>query len=452
MEIFYQGCEVAATIIETYIFLDFLTRFLGRKYSNGKQILVLGLVFICINGFMICMNFLIPQYSAFQDIGVLLMYTAYALFCSSGTRIMKTITPALTITSILAINLLTAFLLSSIWQVSVGELVIDRNGQRIIALVITKALFFVGTRVVIRLFKPKEIILSLKEYIAVALSFICSVIIIVYFAEVQFHSAKEAMDLYTVCVLFSVVLINIASSILFAVLVKQNRERTQHMVIEIQFKEQQKMYQSICSAYKNLEILQHDMKNDLLSLQALIHKGETDEAEKFVERYTKTKLEQFQIYVRTGYELIDAIVNIKLNYAREMGIDVLCQITADFTCFETEDIVSIFSNAIDNAIESSVQQTKRYISVVMENKRDYLHIAIGNAIHASVLEKNAKLLTTKKEKKYHGFGTQSMLHVVEKYDGMIEYYENNSVFYVDILLKHTKQERKTTKHEISIDI
>ena len=43
-------------------------------------------------------------------------------------------------------------------------------------------------------------------------------------------------------------------------------------------------------------------------------------------------------------------------------------------------------------------------------------------------------------------------HIVSKYDGMIDYYEENGVFYVDILLKHTKQERKTTKHEKSIDI
>ena len=451
MEIFYQGCEIAATIIETLIFLDFLTKLLGRKFTVRINLLTFSISFIVINLFMIAMNYLIPQYSAIQDIGVLILYLAYAMLFTRGTLVMKTITPALTITSILIINLLTAYLLSFIWKMRLGDLVIDRNIQRLVALVITKLIFFIITRVVIHLVKPEEIILKSKEYFAVALSFICSVIIIVYFAEVQFHSEKSTLEFSTVVVLFSVVLINVSSSVLFAILVKWNRERTHHMMIDLQFQEQKKMNQSICSAYKSLEILQHDMKNDLLSLQALIHDGKIDKAEQFVQRYTRTKLDQFQIYVHTGHELIDAIINIKLNYAREMKIDVLCQITADFNSFDMEDIVSIFSNAIDNAIESSVQQISRFISVVMENKRDYLHISIGNAIDKSVLDNNSELRTTKKQRDYHGYGTQSMQHIVEKYDGMIDYYENNNVFYADILLKHAKQEGKPTKQENAVD-
>ena len=452
MEGFYQGCEVAATLIETYIFLDFLNKLLGNRYSDERKWLIYVTSFLVINLFVISMNILVPQYSALQDIGILLLYTVYALLFTSGSTIMKLITPALTVTSIITINLLTLFPLASLWHIRAGDMLLDRSGRRLWMLFLTKVLFFLATRIALRVLKPKKIILSATEYTAVALSFICSVTIIVYFAETQFHSDGDTLGLSTIMVLLSVVLINIASSVLFAVLVKRNRERTQHMVIEIQFQEQQKMYQSICAAYKNLEILQHDMKNDLLSLQALIHEGRAEKAEQFVERYTNTKLEQFQIYVRTGIALLDAVINIKLNYAREMGIDVLCQITANFTGFETEDIVSVFSNAVDNAIESSIRQDRKYISVVMEDKRDYLHIVIGNAIQSSVLAKNAALHTTKREKAYHGYGTQSMLHIVEKYDGMIEYYENQTMFYADLLLKHTKREEKTTKQEKPVDI
>ena len=44
-----------------------------------------------------------------------------------------------------------------------------------------------------------------------------------------------------------------------------------------------------------------------------------------------------------------------------------------------------------------------------------------------------------------------MQHIVEKYDGMIDYYENNNVFYADILLKHAKQEGKPIKQENAVD-
>ena len=45
-----------------------------------------------------------------------------------------------------------------------------------------------------------------------------------------------------------------------------------------------------------------------------------------------------------------------------------------------------------------------------------------------------------------------MQHIVSKYDGMIDYYEENGMFYVDILLKRTKRESKTTKQENPVDI
>ena len=79
MEIFYQGCEIAATIIETLIFLDFLTKLLGRKFTVRINLLTFSISFIVINLFMIAMNYLIPQYSAIQDIGVLILYLAYAM-------------------------------------------------------------------------------------------------------------------------------------------------------------------------------------------------------------------------------------------------------------------------------------------------------------------------------------------------------------------------------------
>ena len=297
----------------------------------------------------------------------------------------------------------------------------------------------------IKRLKPKEIVLNSSEYLAIALSFLCSVIIILYFAEYQFHSTNDMFNYITIVVLISVVLINVASTILFVMLVKHNRENTKYMMIQVQFNEQKKLHQSICSAYKSLEILQHDMKNDMLALQSLVHQNKVAEAEHFIESYTKTKLEAFRIYVNTGVELIDAILNIKLNYAKERGIDVLCHIAADFNSFKTEDIVSLFSNAIDNAIESSVQQEKKFITISITNKRNYLCITIGNAIDESVLKNNKELVTTKKDKHLHGFGKQSMQKIVDSYDGMMDYYETDGIFYAEMLLKSTKQEAKTTK-------
>ena len=50
-------------------------------------------------------------------------------------------------------------------------------------------------------------------------------------------------------------------------------------------------------------------------------------------------------------------------------------------------------------------------------------------------QKNAKLSTTKVNRKYHGFGTESIRNLVKKYDGGIEYYEKDGWFILDIMMQ-----------------
>ncbi len=448
---FYTICEISATLIETAIFLRFLKKILGSRYSGFQNIIVQGIAFILINAYMITVNYLDPRYSAFSDIIVLALYIVYSFVATRGSTILKLITPAITITGIFLINLSVSSIISIITDTSLSELITGRDQIRLLALIITKFMFFAITQVVVRLVKPKEIILKTNEYFAVALSFFSTVLIIAYFTEYQYHKTTSDLEQHTVIILICVMLVNLASTFLFAMLVKKSRENQQYMLEQVQFHEQQKMYQSICSVYRNLELIRHDMKNDLLILQNLVHQRKIDDAERFIENYTKMRMDQFRIYVTTGIELIDAILNIKINYAREQNIEVFCNVLTDFSGFNMNDIVSLFSNAIDNAIEASVNQTNRFITVEICHKRNYLCMKIGNAIDRSVLSQNAELKTTKSNKNMHGFGTQSMKSIVDKYDGMMEYYEENGMFFVDVLLKHTKQEEKATKREKAID-
>lgn len=206
-------------------------------------------------------------------------------------------------------------------------------------------------------------------------------------------------------------------------------------MMEMQYELQKKSYDSVRTVYHNLQILQHDLKNNLLCVYNLIENNQNDEAKKYITEFSDTKLSQFHEYIKTGNEIIDTIINVKLNFAREKNIDIVCNINTDFSGFEEDDIVCLFSNAIDNAIEACLKQTKSRIKINIGNKRNYLCITIGNTITSSVLENNAELKTTKKDFEHHGLGTQSMKNITEKYDGMIEFYENENMFITNIMIK-----------------
>lgn len=436
MNTIYQICEIAATMIETAIMIEFINKLLGSKLSGIKNVMHLIFSFILINGYMLTGSFISIKYSAVLDLGYIFLFMIYTLIFMKGSIIYKVITPIITAMAILFVNLIISIIASNIFNYLPTDLLESGNVLRIILLFITKFTFFILTRFVLKAAKPKDAFLNKQELIAVSMIFVISVVIIGFSGELYYsENSNRSTDKFLITLLIGLAIINITVFLLFGMIAKKNREKFKYSIMEMQYEEQKKSYDSVQTVYRNLQILQHDLKNELLCIFNFIDKNQNDEAKKYITKITDTKLNQFHEYIKTGNEIIDAVINVKLNYAREKNIDIVCNINTDFCGFDENDIIRLFSNAIDNAIESCIKQKSGRIKVNIENKRNYLCITIGNTIKSSVLENNSELKTTKKDSEYHGLGTQSMKNITEKYDGMIEFYENENMFITNIMIK-----------------
>lgn len=436
MELFYQCCEIAATSVETLILLEFMSKLLSCKYEGIKRIISMVVSFVVINGYMIFVGVISPQYAAMSDIIVLGLYLIFTLCATKSSIIYRIITPALCITAIMLINIIVYSVISFVFLIESGDLITESSSFRVASLFITKFAFFLLTRVALKLIKPRTVMLNIKELSAVAFTFLISVILSAFAVELQYTNDSRSVNIFTVAFFICIVAINIINFVLLSMIAKKNQESMQQAMMQVQFEEQKKMYDSISTIYHDLQILQHDLKNELLCVQNFIEQNQEKKALQYIETLTNTKLNVFHEYVKTGSELLDAMMNMKLNYAREHGIEIYCNVAVSLDGFPENDIMILFSNAIDNAIEASLLQSQKTIILTMENKRNYLCLSIANAIDCSVLDNNSKLQTTKKDKRYHGFGTQSMNSIVEQYDGMLEYYEKNNMFIVNIMIKH----------------
>lgn len=436
MELFYQSCEIAATTVETLILLEFMSKLLGCKYDGIKRIISMVISFVAINGYMIFVGAISLKYAAMSDIIVLGLYMVFTLCATKSSIIYRIITPALCITAIMLINIIVYSVVSFVFHIKSGDLITESSSFRVASLFVTKFAFFLLTRIALILIKPRAVILNIKELSAVAFTFLITVILSAFSVELQYTSDSKSVNIFIVAFFICIVAINIINFVLLSMISKKNQESMQQAMMQVQFEEQKKMYDSISTVYYDLQILQHDLKNELLCVQNFIEQNQGNKALQYIETLTNTKLNVFHEYVKTGSELLDAMMNMKLNYAREHGIEIYCNVAVSLNGFSESDIMILFSNAIDNAIEASLQQSQKTIIFTMENKRNYLCISIANAIDYSVLDNNSKLQTTKKDKKYHGFGTQSMNSIVEQYDGMLEYYEKNNMFIVNIMIKH----------------
>ena len=60
---------------------------------------------------------------------------------------------------------------------------------------------------------------------------------------------------------------------------------------------------------------------------------------------------------------------------------------------------------------------------------------IKNTIAYSVLENNKQLVTSKSDKKHHGFGVKIIREIAEKYHGRCDFFEQDNMFCCVVTLK-----------------
>ncbi len=196
-----------------------------------------------------------------------------------------------------------------------------------------------------------------------------------------------------------------------------------------------KQDEEIRELHENARKLKHDIKNHLMVITSYINSAEYDKAK----QYTSEVLEKFNSmhsYVETGNSLMNHIINEKLQYAREKGILIKAEIeNLEFKQMKAMDFSAVLSNMLDNAIEASENEKNIVpeIHVSIVRCKGYETIGIKNRIEKSVLEANPDLCSTKNEKN-HGLGVAQIKSIVEAYQGMYDFYEEDEFFCVKIFI------------------
>ncbi|MCH4887328.1 GHKL domain-containing protein [Acidaminobacter sp. JC074] len=204
-------------------------------------------------------------------------------------------------------------------------------------------------------------------------------------------------------------------------------------------------YQYLESDLKMYRQHRHDMKNHLMVIYELVQNNKYDELEDYTKQYidsTDKKLRR----INTGADELDVLIYNKLDTAKDHQIETDYHCTTELTIAHHAviDIVSIFSNLLDNAIEANKKiskESERMISInINEDQLDYVFV-ITNAF---IQEDNPSKFgldgfTTKSDTKNHGLGLGIITKLVDKYKGHLSIEVFNEKFFQVIIEmpKHT---------------
>ncbi len=183
--------------------------------------------------------------------------------------------------------------------------------------------------------------------------------------------------------------------------------------------------------HEQVRCLKHDMKNHMLVLASYLNDGEYEDAKRYTSKILD-KLNAVHSYVETDNSLLNHILNQKLEYARKNKIAIKAEIeNLGFARMESMDFTALLSNMLDNAIEACIKEKEeiRELHVIIGVRRGYQAIIVKNRVDSSVLCANPGLKTDKEEASFHGMGVGQIRTLVEKNDGICDFYEEEGFFY-----------------------
>lgn len=219
-------------------------------------------------------------------------------------------------------------------------------------------------------------------------------------------------------------------TIFFFVFLRHNKIQQELLIEKRIIEQEKKQYELSKENIDSLNMKFHDLKYrvDLLSNQKEIKKEDLQDIYEDIDIYNSV--------VKTGNKPLDVVLTQYALRAENSHIKFTSIADGNALSFMSDsDIYVLFGNAITNAIEASknLEDDKRHISLVMTKKGNILSIDIENFFDKKKLMKeNDDIITSKNDRMNHGYGLKSMRNIVNKYDGVLNYYDENDIFHLNM--------------------
>lgn len=197
---------------------------------------------------------------------------------------------------------------------------------------------------------------------------------------------------------------------------------------------------------ENIDIINrkcHDLKHQMAALRAIRDKSEIDRQVSEMENAVMI----YDSVIHTGNTALDVVLTEKGLLCEANQINMTCMVDGKLLNFvDTVDLYTMFGNALDNAIESVMQQQdrqKRVIQVASYVEQGMVLIRFRNYCDQPPELVDGLPRTSKEDENYHGFGLKSIRYAAEKNGGGMNIQTGSNFFTLQILLP-LPQEKQTS--------
>lgn len=243
-------------------------------------------------------------------------------------------------------------------------------------------------------------------------------------ADTMINKRYFILQIPLLIVLFSYILL---AQIFKMVSEKAELKNAQNLV-SAQLNAATKQMEQLRIAERQSAIYRHDLRHHMNYLNTCIAEGKLREATAYIKQ-TCEDINNMKLEKYSENEPVNLILSSYVGKAKEKGIAIEVHVTAtDFLRFHITDLCSLLANALENAIKASSYaelSDLRYVNLRLYEKNNKLCLDVRNGY---TTEPVFELGIPVSQREGHGIGVKSMIHVVEKYEGVYRFSAKDGLF------------------------
>lgn len=425
--------DITILIIEIVCYFTFFDIFaVKRKLSKSKIIIT---VFLLVLFLRLCIHFL-RNYTIIKILITIIIILLSMLYLYKISTI-KALILTFFVQGILAIiDYIIIMILAKLY----GDITALESASALIGrliIILSRLILFVGLIILSRISTKKNnsvtADMSDKEWIQFLIFpifTICAVMLMTSSVIKSYHS--DIIAIYYI-IAIGLIVLNLVVFHLISEILENSRNMKEAEALRQQSIGQLELYNSMRENYNIQRQRTHEYKNQIVCMDMLMKKKDYSKLEDYIGNISDGLDAQLDM-VDTNNDVVNAIFNAKYYEAIKNDVLVVLKINdlSDIKISDN-DIVTILSNLLDNAIEAAKQCDigKRIVKIKMLYEDAVLSIAVSNSYKAEpVPTEDGYIRTTKKDREEHGWGMRNVVATLEKYNAeyIIDYKNGEFVF------------------------
>lgn len=425
--------EILATVIDTVFLIWFIPRFNHTTFLENKWTLSLPIA-SCV--FQLIVDRLQGNFDLIFVIIQFIIFLAYS-FLTCKKRYPRAILAACLYTvTIISIGSILSYIIAYLSPELNFLFVGDNSNSRIIFLTICKLMQYLTYRVILHIFRAGNN-LDTQSSVWCVLFTLFSIISLTTLLWIYVYLKTDMIYAHIFVIVISIILSNVIFYLTIYHIQKLLKLKYELKLAKERMEFEAEKTKEAHIIWDNIRKVRHDIQNHLIIISNKIESGNAEQCLEYIKKIGPT-IENMGNLIRTNNPVIDYLINSKLSKLNDVQVKISGYI-GNLSDIEETDLTCIMGNILDNAIEAqkNVESNKR-IELYFQNKNGNRIIICKNSISQSVLKNNIYLTSTKKDSINHGLGHRIVESSAKKYGGMVDYFEEENLFGVQIILPNNK--------------